>query len=806
MLDVGRQPTADQRRNVRAAAQFAQAAGGTGSDKEPQSDVSSHGLGSLFMDSLPVLDASRIGNSNKAAGATPPPAFHALSRILNSSGHTPRSAASPYSSTQNSTAYVPFQDPTVDISTLPKYQDVDLKQQRQGSTRQVGPPPGSAMSNLYSATPSEIRDVTSAHGSFAFRSQNGRCLSPWSRVQPHKYDDSDMVATVRYDSPSPPTGPLTASLESLSLSDIDMEEEEATSIGHSARRKYSSGSAKEGPTLRDIYNLLKKTVTSIDAQQQKEEDVSMHVVPRQLQSQTPEYRPTAPTPRRSRHFPSQYRDASSDSDSESRMLRGRSDTGQSRVRAYLQRYISESAASHPPPPPPPAEGAEKMLADILSFVSGDGQIDADLRAVLSRKLPPALADKLRELAGVLAQATTAKEECKTPAAVANEAVQTDDCVQPMADKEDAGLRLELLRLQRDILAKFDEYRAEVDQLRCEVRRASSSPSVAPHDSVSVAGRVTSPPATPTKQPSRVGDRVHDWRAETVDDDSQSETSTTVPGVVSRSPVDAFTAMGSRRTRHTAVSPWDGHSDLLATREALDAIRAKQGADDGFARHMYGREVAQQLAATLAELQRVHVAQFHGPRSASPCAVCRALEAQNHDPYLFGRRAVAYRSLTTRQLQGLLNAYVAAMQDHQEEQPQTVKARMSYTPTRAKAARSDVPPAEPQASKVVGLLRDELDALSRRYHRLVDEFRRLDPSRESDQRRRKQMSRELKDLVDVLDVKGEQIAILAQLHPEVTTRASSPSPSPAKASKPGLSSTQRALQSARELQSALGDLY
>ncbi|KAJ2334320.1 hypothetical protein GGI00_001908, partial [Coemansia sp. RSA 2681] len=1073
MLDIVRQATPDQRRNARAAAQFAQAAAGSvqpapttnakavvsgGRDGAASpSDVSSHGLGSLFMDSLPVLDASRIGRSGggQAAVATPPP-FHALSRILNNTGgHTPRSStaasatansplrsggqtgiitsSSGNSSMHNTAAYVPFQDPTVDISNLPKYQDVDLKHHQHqrdnggGNNARQSPyrqqiPPDSAVSNLYSATPSEIRDVTSVHGSFAFRNYHQR------RISPYGYDDggaSDLVPTVKYDSPTPPTGPLTASMESLSLSDIGMDEDisvrnsdmrsaRQVAAGNGSNHRSSHGAAhasvREGPTLRDIYDLLKKTVSSIDAQQQQQtarphgEDISlaqdaeeeeeedrfdgssMHVVPRQLQSQVPEYhRPAAPTPRRSRHFPTQYRDTNSESEDggmvdESR-VRGRSDTGQSRVRAYLQRYMSESAigaqrsyaAQNNTGPTPVAaenighhqqqlrgeeeevavavEGAERILVDLLSFVSGEGggggHVDPDLHSVLGRKLPPALAEKLRELAGVLAQATAAARNAKHPVSkaeeekvppavvppvpVADEAVQTDDAQPPVKGGEDMGLRTELLRLQREILDKFDEYRAEVDQLRSEVRRTSTpirhpspspsslspSSSVAPHDSVSVVAEAarhmtTSPrPAssvrplytvpttarnrqrhmvqwlgrqqtsehaalpftTPTKPASRVDERHQQSplngssgarrrsshrRAATVkdaddhdaglgapkrmaadndndnDDDALSDTSTTVPDdrmptAMMRGPVDPATIMGStRKTRHRAVSPWDGHEDLLATREALDSIRGKQqqhlsgkqaGAEDdssGFARQVYGREMAQQLGATLAELQRVHAAQFHGPRSVAPCPVCRALEAQNHDPYLFGRRAIAYRSMSTRQLQGLLNAYVAAMQDHQHHHQQhnhrnhrwepTTPARTSFTPSRANNTPKKgeaVVVGEPRATKVIGLLRDELDALSRRYHRLVDEFHRLDPSREADQRRRRIMSRELKDLVDVLDVKGEQIAILASLHPEATATTAtgqphSPSANMSGKSGGGLSSTQRALQSAREL--------
>ncbi|KAJ2467689.1 hypothetical protein GGI03_001423, partial [Coemansia sp. RSA 2337] len=733
MLDIVRQTTPDQRRNARAAAQFAQAAAASSGSKEPNvskqpvdnrggaaspSDVSSHGLGSLFMDSLPVLDASRMGQNG-----TPPAPFHALSRILNN-GHTPRSPApySPLRSAQgissgnssmlNTNGYVPFQDPTVDISNLPKYQDVDLKRQSPNVFRQQVP--DSAVTNLYSATPSETRDAPSL-GSFGFQSR--RRVSPWSHAQSRGDSGSDLVPTVKYDSPTASGH----SLESLSLSDIGMEDEEASVSERnirlpqmnirsgSHRTSHATGSVKEGgPTLRDIYDLLKKTVSSIDARQtppQREELLaheelademsamnfgedtvadkfgtteSMHV-PRQLQSQAQEwdYRPAAPTPRRSRHFPTQYRDEDMRSESEDGGMadesrRGRSDAGQSRVRAYLQRYISEptieqsyasdrntitNRGSAPPalsigPKEEVNEdnGAEKMLVDLLSFVSGAAS-DADLDSVLGRKLPPALADKLRELARVLAQATAKEKPPAVVAPVVDEAVQTETLA---VKEQEEGLRVELLRLQREILDKFDEYRAEVDQLRSEVRRGSlphqSPSSVAPHDSVSVvaAKRMLTPtsprPAssvrpmytvpttarnrqrhmvqwlgqqsgdmeegmmsftTPTKRgPSRsvvesplngsssrrssarrkaevedVDDDVGLGSPKRMaeDDDELSDTSTTVPDrlpMTMRSPVDPATIMRHtpRRTmRNQAVGPWDGHEDLLATREALDAI-------------------------------------------------------------------------------------------------------------------------------------------------------------------------------------------------------------------------------------------
>ncbi|KAJ2796573.1 hypothetical protein H4R21_004657 [Coemansia helicoidea] len=153
------------------------------------------------------------------------------------------------------------------------------------------------------------------------------------------------------------------------------------------------------------------------------------------------------------------------------------------------------------------------------------------------------------------------------------------------------------------------------------------------------------------------------------------------------------------------------------------------------------------------------------------------------------------------------------QDHQP-------AHHAFTPTRRRAAHSGQEDTGKPAPKlgakdaqatrmVIGLLHEELGALSRRYHRMVDEYHRLDPSQADDQRRRRQMARELKDLVDLLDVKGEQIAVLAGLHPSLQEDARRPraadgpgASSPTR--KPG--SIERAFQSAKALQQALGDLY
>ncbi|KAJ2801390.1 hypothetical protein H4R20_003688, partial [Coemansia guatemalensis] len=298
-----------------------------------------------------------------------------------------------------------------------------------------------------------------------------------------------------------------------------------------------------------------------------------------------------------------------------------------------------------------------------------------------------------------------------------------------------------------------------------------------------------------------------------DADSLSEASTTVPEPpAARSPLRPM-AVSPRASRH---SP--GAGDLLAARQTLDAVRerAKAAEEDSFARHVYSAQMAKQLAHTLAELQRVHLQHFHG-RSRKSCPVCETLEQQQRDPYLFGRHAVAYKSMSTRELQGLLNAYVVAMESElaphaaataakRSESPAEPLAAMpqprdpprhSFTPSRSRKPRADTSDPAPadsrcdSAHRVLGLLHEELDALSRRYHRLVDEYHRLSPANAEDQRRRRQMARELKDLVDLLDVKGEQIAVLAGLHPG----AAHPQPQPEQPASPSPKSARGSIQRA-----------
>ncbi|KAJ2560021.1 hypothetical protein EV175_000022 [Coemansia sp. RSA 1933] len=758
--------------------------------------TSSVGLGSLLHDSS--LAPAELPRTPVAGTPRTVP----FNRRIN--GDSPLSAASNTTTMQ----YVPFQEPTVDVSRLPHYRDVGVgRMGMQSSPRRQRP----------EATP-----VLPGHSPSV---------------------GSDTVPTTAADGPP-----------------------------------------QNGPSLRDIYDLLQRTVSTVDAPhqqfQQEEEEADAkrlsdgdHMIPRQLQSSFIETRPSAPTPRRSRR---NHWHGSDESDDNVPVGRPRGDTGQSRVRAYLHRFASEPAG-------------------------GFGDYDP-------ATIPSPLAEKLVELASLLARNRAASSSPTNGPSVPTAAPETDH-------RDALLLRQELVQLQRQILARFDEHRAEIDMLRAEVRHASAAPStaprmasvVAPHDSVSVAGSAqprdaddvfsvdsrplmqTMPPTAKNKQRHMVqwlssqqgqrdgsptGERGGGGRRRrtTVEDmpdeplppardfvygeasaigdgagseasnegDALSDASTTVPDDTQRMAMRA--PIGPYIGGPQAGTP-PPKRDLLEMRELLHSVRHRSNSkrkpkrDDG--EMLYSKQLAQQLAATLAELQRVHVRHFHngrasqsGQRSNGACAVCVALDAQNHDPYLYGRNAIAYRSMTTRQLQGLLNAYVAAMEDEfgsdyiepVARMDQSAPVRHVFTPSRQKqqSSRQEMKEASAEASHhssttrmVIGLLREELDALSRRYHRLVDEFHGLDPSNSGHQRKRRAMTRELKDLVDMLDVKGEQIAMLSALHPADASdmskgKRNKASDKAGKKMSDGANearlSAERAFQSARALQQALGELY
>ncbi|KAJ2780886.1 hypothetical protein GGI15_003389 [Coemansia interrupta] len=427
-------------------------------------------------------------------------------------------------------------------------------------------------------------------------------------------------------------------------------------------------------------------------------------------------RPVAPTPRRAapvfRRF---VADAPGWDDGCDEPLKGhpeirrmRSEDGRARVRQQLQRFASEQAADTQPPVREPARPEEPAPAQPVPAKQADALND----------LSSPLADKLLDLVAALAGTRDAKSA---------------------EASDNAALRSELLGLQRDILRRFDEYRGEVHQLREDVRRVSALPQspsaakqqqhadvVAPSDSVSVAGD----------------------HGDTGDfDDALSDTSTTVPD---RSP-----------RRHVPVG------DLLANRKTLDALRSTQRAEPPGRTSIGGR-----LAETLADLQHVHLQRYHrgGALQASGrrgCHVCRVL-AQTPGLGLASEPTAAssYAGLGAAQMHRLLGAYVAAMQD--EYAGRRPALRHAHTPSSSLSLKQPVgrSVSEQDSQVVIGLLREELEALRRRYRRLVDEYAAVDPADGLvGQRRRRALAGELKHLVDLLDVKAEQIAVLAALHPE-----------------------------------------
>ncbi|KAJ2317125.1 hypothetical protein IWW51_000717 [Coemansia sp. RSA 2702] len=875
MLDISPQrlsspepPEQQGQRNARAAADFAHASMAEPAHDGHQSESSSHGLGSLFQDSLPTLDMSRASKT--------PNALSRLVSVTRAAARTqpPRADHSASSLMTSQATYVPFQDPTVDVSQLARYGTVGmrgepwaLRSQHKGvSADRIGSP-----RNLPLVAAREIHSAASASA-------------------------SDAVPTERYGSPTPPGGMSPSDQISRAISP-------RPALARGSTQTTRVHASNSGPTLTDIYELLKRTASIID----KPHDGFVPLQSQPADQSMPVERPSAPTPRRSRQMPHVFSAHHEEFGSSQQRAR---DVSESMVNHDASRMTAEQhESSEPHESGQPRESSEQHEASEPRESSEIcAAIDAMGQAVRRQgtDIPLPLAEKLLELAAMLARAPR-------PAA------------QP-ADGGGSELAAELQRLQRDILNKFDEYRAEVDMLRAEVRQGGSSaggshmPSVVPHDSVSAveAARqqqqamdpeprlLTPSPRPPSdvrplytvpttvknrqrhmvqwlheqeegdvgsrRQRSRASrldsptplsrratasstrfrttiddvDSVNDVddvddayalhaRAKPSDDASDdgalSDASTTVPGTPRlrmRSPIDPAMVSPANvpSRRQLSQRPRPRAQDLLATRETLESIRRRSphpkstnanDDDDAFARVIYDARMARELAHTLAELQRVHVRQFHtDARASAACPVCASLEAQNHDPYLFGKHAKAYKSLSTRELQAMLNAYVSAMESDYARHPDPfVVARQSakpayhaFTPTRKHAK----PAAAPRVSRedrdahvVIDFLSEELDALSRRYHRMVAEYHALDPADSGDQQRRRRMARELKDLVDLLDVKGEQISVLADLHPKPgSPRNPAPTGSPRTPKKDGC--IERAYRSAKALQQALGDLY
>ncbi|KAJ1676690.1 hypothetical protein EV182_007678, partial [Spiromyces aspiralis] len=76
-----------------------------------------------------------------------------------------------------------------------------------------------------------------------------------------------------------------------------------------------------------------------------------------------------------------------------------------------------------------------------------------------------------------------------------------------------------------------------------------------------------------------------------------------------------------------------------------------------------------------------------------------------------------------------------------------------------------------AHKVIAMLKHELQVLKRRYQELTRVFEGLDPINKEQNRRRRALASELRDLVDLLDIKGEQIATLVELQLHSSKRGS-----------------------------------
>ncbi|KAJ2363309.1 hypothetical protein IW150_006768, partial [Coemansia sp. RSA 2607] len=410
------------------------------------------------------------------------------------------------------------------------------------------------------------------------------------------------------------------------------------------------------------------------------------------------------------------------------IARMRSEDGRLRVRQQLQRFASEPGALEEPLRPLVAEPvaqppAARVVLNEQAQQAPQAQQAQEPSAATARDIPPPLAEKLLDLVAALAGAQAAQ------------------AAKPADSADGAALRNELLGLQRDILRRFDEYRGEVHQLREDVRRVSGLPQspVSPATAGNVVGKLHVDAVRPEDSVSAAGEHDHG------DDDEEalSDTSTTVP---------------DRSPRPTG--------DLLATRMTLDALRSKRRAQTPAT----DRELGLRLATTLADLQHVHVQRYHSSGAPRSCQVCRLLA---HTP----GTAPPHSSLPVLSpVSAALGTYVDAMQDEYSVGRQPVgrapARHHAFTPTKKNKHKHKNQQNESQgdgvrvqdSQAVIALLRQELDALRRRYRRLVDEYSAGDPTDSTGERRRA-LAAELKHLVDLLDAKAEQIAVLAALHPE-----------------------------------------
>ncbi|KAJ2792783.1 hypothetical protein H4R20_006724, partial [Coemansia guatemalensis] len=396
---------ADQR-NARAAAAFAEAA----RENSPAhtDDDGSHGLGSLFHDSLPALEQSRISRQS----GTPRTAATALQTRVGAARGGDVSEGSVSSLTAGG-AYVPFQEPTVDVSQLARYGDVAIDHSR-------APPPWA----LHSRPAGVSADRIDSPAAVARRLPlvRARQLNSGSAV------GSDGAApTVRLGSPTP-----------------------ASSAPCSPPQ--TQAQAQAGPTLADIYALLKRTASSLDNRPpQPLHDADTFG---DADQSLPAVRPSAPTPRAGRAFPRAQTAPEFEAHSEV----------SPRLPARAPRHTSDAAASyggssHMQPFPQPrrstadAPAEANDLAGLVRSIAIGGDSDD------APHIPLPLAERLLELATELARAR--------PAAQTGEVARSE------------ALREELRHLQRDVLARLDEQGAAVDMLRAEVRLGSTASTLGP---------------------------------------------------------------------------------------------------------------------------------------------------------------------------------------------------------------------------------------------------------------------------------------------------------------------------------------
>ncbi|KAJ1945138.1 hypothetical protein FBU59_002400, partial [Linderina macrospora] len=221
-------PVVPDRRNARGTAEFASASTASGSTNH---ENNAHGLGSLLNDSTPGIEAARAQNQQGGSPHKP------ISRVLQTPRFSPLRGRNAWNSPMSSNGpYVPFQEPTVDVTLLPRYPEVDLERR------------------------SMLDDDILSHAD---------SLSILSR--------SDLVPTIKYSTSRESGETSQTSLPQLRI-DLSATRQDAQPIvmaGDSAESLNQRAKAyeqqydriREKPTLDDVFELLKEAMTKGDSQQ-----------------------------------------------------------------------------------------------------------------------------------------------------------------------------------------------------------------------------------------------------------------------------------------------------------------------------------------------------------------------------------------------------------------------------------------------------------------------------------------------------------------------------------------------------------